>query len=345
MTSFSTLRSVGRATLFAGLLSIPTWVQAESTAKTILLENCGQQLALSEPPQRVVTVGQATTEMLYSLGLGDRVVGTSNWFTDVAPEFEKIDSGIERIAENFPSFEGVMARKPDLVTADFLFTVGPNGVVGKREQFHKLGVNTYVLASQCIDQDTSKGIDGVRTALFSLDSLYRSIRDIASLFRVEPRGEALIESIRQREAMAIASAEPYRQQGLSGVVWYSSAALGVDPWVGGSKGVPAWMMASLGVENVIDSDEVWPMVGWESIAKANPDFIVIAKMDRRRFEADDYKKKLKFLRTDPVTREMDAVKNDHIIVMDAHAMEVTLRSVAGLEVLSKAIVELNSAER
>lgn len=341
----SCLHPFTQALVFAGLLTGSSMVWAQNTGEPITLENCGEQLTLHNPPTRVVTVGQASTEMLYRLGLHDRVVGTSNWFTDVDQAFREIDTGIERIAENFPSFEGVVSKKPDLVTADFLFTVGPQGVVGKREQFHSLGVNTYVLASQCIDQNSNRGIDGVRTAMFSLENLYRNIRDISTLFAVEPRGETLIEEIRQRETAAIEKASHHKQEGLSAVFWYSSAALGVDPWVGGSKGVPGWMMDTLGIENVIDSDEVWPMASWESIAKADPDIIVVAKMSRRRFEGDDFEKKLEFLRTDPVTREMDAVKNNRIVVMDAHAMDVTLRSIEGLEALSDAVGQLELARK
>nr|GFD31173.1 hypothetical protein [Tanacetum cinerariifolium] len=59
------------------------------------------------------------------------------------------------------------------------------------------------------------------------------------------------------------------------------------------------MLDTLGMRNVIDSDEEWPTVGWETIAKANPTILVIARMDRRRFPADDHEKKLAFLKSDP----------------------------------------------
>lgn len=336
---------ISRALLFAGLLTSITGIaSAQNTNNPVLLDNCGESLNLSSSPERVVTVGQATTEMLYSLGLHSKVVGTSGWFTDVDEAYRDVDSKIERIADTFPSFESVVSKKPDLVTADFLFSIGPQGVVGKREQFHSLGVNTYVLASQCIDQDSSRGVDGVRSAMFSLENLYQSIRDISRIFAVEQRGEILINEIEEREKAAIHKAEKHKSEDLSAVFWYSSVAMGVDPWVAGSKGVPGWMMSTLGIKNVVDSDEVWPMVGWEAIAKANPDIIVIAKMSRRRFEGDDFERKLEYLRTDPVTREMKAVLNNRIIVMDAHAMEVTLRSIDGLEELINAVDKLDSVE-
>jgi iron complex transport system substrate-binding protein len=97
------------------------------------------------------------------------------------------------------------------------------------------------------------------------------------------------------------------------------------------------MLGTLGVRNVVQSDEEWPTVGWETIAKANPTFLVIARMDRRRFPADDYQRKLQFLRSDPVTRNMDAVKNNRIIILDAMAMQASLRMFDGLESLATAI--------
>ena len=73
-----------------------------------------------------------------------------------------------------------------------------------------------------------------------------------------------------------------------------------------------------------------------NIAKANPDVLVIARMDRRRFPADDHEKKLAFLRSDPVTRNMDAVKNNRIVIMDASAMESSVRLFDGIEQLAQA---------
>src|SRR3546814_19239231 len=100
-------------------------------------------------------------------------------------------------------------------------------------------------------------------------------------------------------------------------------------------------MDKLGIENVIESDEEWPTVGWESIAKSDPTVIVIAEVDRRRFPADDVEKKLAFLKTDPVAKEMTAVREGRIIVMDAHAMSATIRSIFGLETVARALSEFD----
>src|SRR3546814_11543132 len=83
---------------------------------------------------------------------------------------------------------------------------------------------------------------------------------------------------------------------MTAVFWFSSADMEIDPYVAGRKGAPGYIMDKLGIDNVIQSDEEWPTVGWESIAKSDPTVIVIAEMDRRRFPADAVEKKLEFLK-------------------------------------------------
>jgi iron complex transport system substrate-binding protein len=104
------------------------------------------------------------------------------------------------------------------------------------------------------------------------------------------------------------------------------------------------MIQQLGLKNVIETDEEWPTVGWETIAKANPTVIVIARMDRRRFAADDYEKKLEFLRNDPVASQMDAVKDGRIVVMDAQAMDATIRAISALEDLAAELSAIGASE-
>ncbi len=58
-----------------------------STDYPLTLTNCGVAISVASPPERTVTVGQSATEILYSLGLADRVNGTSVWFHPVLPQF------------------------------------------------------------------------------------------------------------------------------------------------------------------------------------------------------------------------------------------------------------------
>lgn len=320
------------------------WMAATAHAETaypLTLTNCGMQVTFDAAPQSVVTVGQATTEILYALGLGERVLGTSVWFTDVLPEFAELNATIDRLADNDPSFENVVAKRPGLVTAQYEWHIGPQGIIGTREQFSDLGIPTYTLPADCIGKDNTAGSDGTRLEVYTMDSLYQGISELSQIFDVTARGDALVADLKAREAAAIAKAMDLGLHDASAVFWFSSAEMGIDPYVAGQGGAPAYMMQALGLRNVVQSNEEWPVVSWETIARANPSVIVAARMERRRFEADDIEKKLEFMQTDPVVRQMAAVENDRIIVLDAHGMDPSIRNINALETLADALAEFD----
>ena len=324
------------ATLITGL-SLGAMAQAAPTAYPLTIDNCGSTLTFQHAPTRTVTIGQAGTEMLYAMGLGDNVVGTSLWFNNVLDKYKAQNDKIERLADNEPSFESVIGKRPELVAVELEWMVGPQGAVGTREQFHELKIPTYLLPSDCEAKDNLVGADGTRLAPFRIESIYKSVSQLAQIFDVQERGQQLNDQLKASLAKSIATAQGKQLKDASALVWFSSAQMDIEPFVAGHKGVPDFMLNTLGVRNVVQSDEEWPTVGWETIAKANPTFLVIARMDRRRFPADDYEKKLAFLRSDPVTRNMDAVKHNRIIILDAMAMQASLRMFDGIEQLATAI--------
>jgi iron complex transport system substrate-binding protein len=317
---------------------------AQETAYPLTLENCSHEITFEAAPARVVAVGQSTTEMLYALGVGDRVVGTSVWFNDVLPEYAEVDAGAERLADNDPSFESVVSREPELVTAQFEVHVGPQGVVGRREQFHELGIPSYVMPADCEGKDNTVVADGVRTTEFSTDLVYRAVSELSEIFDVQERGTELSAELQDREAAAIEQARSLETEGLTGVFWFSSAADDIDPFVAGQNGIPAYIMRQLGITNVVETDEEWPVVGWETIARADPDVIMIARMDRRRYAMDDHELKLEFLQNDPVASQMTAVQEGRIVIVDAHAVHAGIRLISGLEAVSDGLASFNLAQ-
>ena len=321
----------------ATILGLSFQVQAAATHYPLTLENCGSALTFQQAPTRAVTIGQAGTEMFYALGLGDKLVGTALWFNEVPEVYKAQNAKVERLADNDPSFEAVIGKRPQLVAVQLEWMVGPQGVVGTREQFHELNIPTYLMPSDCEGKDNLVGADGTRLQPFRIDSLYKSISQLAEIFDVQDRGQQLNAQLKAKLHASIASLKDTDLTHTSALFWFSSADMDIDPYVAGRKGIPDFMLNTLGVRNVVESDEEWPTVGWETLAKANPTFLVIARMDRRRFPADDVDKKLEFLRTDPVTRNMDAVKNNRIIVLDATQMQASLTLFDGFETLAKAI--------
>ena len=323
--------------LAAALAALPVaGANAAETTYPLTINSCGQEITFQQAPARTVSVGQSTTEVLYLLGLADKVVGTALWIGPVLKGYEEANARVERLADNDPSFEAVIGKKPDLVTTQFQWQIGPEGVVGTPAQFAELGVPVYTSPADCMGKDNSGGGDGVRNTVFTMDLIYQEIRDLAKIFNVQDRGEEVVADLKKREEAARAKIASANGK-LSAVFWFSSAELDIDPYVAGRNGAPGYIMSALGLKNVIESDEEWPTVGWETIAKANPSIIVAGKMDRRRFPADDVAVKLKFLATDPVASIMPAVKEGHVFEMDAQAMNPTIRTIEGIETLAEAI--------
>ncbi|HGA2315596.1 TPA: ABC transporter substrate-binding protein [Pseudomonas putida] len=331
------------ATLLAGL-SFTGLAQAAATHYPLTLDNCGTAQTFTQAPERAVTIGQAGTEMLYALGLGEKLAGTSLWYNNVLPEYQAQNAQVPRLADNEPSFEAVVGKRPQLVAVQFEWMVGAQGAVATREQFSELNIPTYLLPSDCEGKDNLVGADGTRLQAFQIESIYKSVSQLAEIFDVQDHGAALSADLKARLDSAKQQLSGKDLSNTSALFWFSSADLGIAPYVAGRQGVADFMLRTLGVRNVVESTEEWPTVGWETLAKANPTWLIIARMDRRRYPADDYQKKLEFLHNDPVTKHMDAVKNNRIIILDADAMQAGIRLFRGLQTLSAAFASGKAAQ-
>lgn len=303
----------------------------------VTVENCGIKQTFNRAPERVVTVGQHETELLLALGLEKKIAATSVWFGPLPDSLAQQGKHLSKLADNSPSFEAVVAQKPDLVLAQYHWHIGQQGEVGTREQFASLGIRTWISPADCIGKSVtdSSNSDGARSAPFSMTEIEREVRELATIFNVLPQGEKLNSMLKQRIEQARKRAASQSTPPLKIVFWFSSTRLNGDPWVAGNYGAPGWISNTLGLKNIIDSHDEWPAVTWEHIAQAKPDTIVIAEMARRLYPADDAAKKAAFLRSDPVTRNIPAVKNGHIIVVPAMSLNPSLRTVDAVEIISR----------
>lgn len=88
------------------LLAMP--VQA---ATVRLVDDAGQTLEFSQPPQRIISLTPHLTELLFSVGAGSQVVGV-----DSASDFPAEAKTLPRVGDfSRINFERVLALKPDLV--------------------------------------------------------------------------------------------------------------------------------------------------------------------------------------------------------------------------------------
>lgn len=330
--------------MFAGvLLAMPaTGTLAQATDYPVEVTNCQRPLSFDSAPERAVSIGQGTTEIMLSLGLANRIVGTGIWLAPLPEALAEQGQALLRLADNSPSFEAVLNTRPDFVAAQWINDIAPDQArVGTFAQFDDFGITTYVSPAECAKSDFSAGSgDGARTQAWSMDLLNREIGELATIFDVQPAGAALIATNAARIEAASSHAQALQAQDVSVLYWFSSPQVDGEAYVAGRYGASAWISDVVGVRNVITSDQEWPLVGWETITGLDPDVIVLGTMERRRLPADDIAAKRAFLENDPVASQLSAVRNGYLIEMPAQSMNPTLRAVDGVETLAEGLREL-----
>ncbi len=329
--------------MFAGALLALTGsqVHAQPTEYPVQITNCQRTISFDASPRRVVSIGQGTTEIMLSLGLADRIVGTGIWLAPLPEALAGEGAALPRLSDTSPSFEAVLNTRPDFVAAQWISDIAPEQArVGTFRQFDDFGVRTYVSPAECAKSDFSAGSgDGTRTQPWTMGLLNREIGELATIFDVRAKGQALIADNAARIDAASGQADRLQAQDITVLYWFSSPQISGEAYVAGRFGAPAWISDVVGVRNVITSDEEWPLVGWETITGLDPDVIVLGTMERRSLPGDDVAAKRNFLLTDPVASQLSAVRNGYLIEMPAHFMNPTLRAVDGVEVLADGLRE------
>ena len=195
-------------------------------------------------PRRIVSLVPSLTEALFALGLGDRVVGVTDWCVHPAPALE----GLPRLGgTKTPDLERIRALSPDLVIAN-------------REENRRRDVERLESAGLCVWVTYPRT---VRDAVALLRALGRLGASPAELSRVVGPCEA-----------AVARAEGSRPEQPTPVlcpVWR-------DPWMAVGPDTYAHDLLELcGGRNVFShrTERRYPHVTLDEIVAAAPHVIVL----------------------------------------------------------------------
>ncbi|MDP3524286.1 MAG: ABC transporter substrate-binding protein [Hoeflea sp.] len=316
-----------------------TALRAEPTAYPLTIENCGQSVTFNAAPKSAVALGQNSAEILLLLGLEDRMAATAFWPNSVLPELEEANSKVEILTVEFPTLESVLSRQPDFVAAMLVTLMGADSKVAKREDFETLGIPTYLSPSACSTTVTATDAYGSRDNLWSMELLYQEIDDLARIFDVADRGEALIQDFKARETAL--RAEFAARDDLTFLFWFSSPSPADDAYLGGGNGPSGYIADVLGGSNAVKTEADWPTLGWEGIMAAEPKVIVVAQVDRNRWDLDKAENKIAFLTSDPTVSQMEAVRAGRIVTMSGAAMNPSIRTLYGAEQVAEQLKALD----
>jgi iron complex transport system substrate-binding protein len=291
-----------------------------ATAQTVSVDNCGFDLEVTSPPERIVTIKSTSTETLLALGLGDRIIGTA--FPDgPVPETWASDAADIPVISNFaPSQEAVLELEPDFVYGGWESNFTAEAA-GERSTLESLGIGSYVSPAACKAAD-------YKPAALTFDLVFDDIIEAGRVFGAEEAAAELVDT--QAAQLGTITAD---DRGLS-ALWYSS---GTDvPYVGAGIGAPQMMLDKLGVTNVAaDINDTWSSLSWEAVVDADPDVIVLVDASWNTAES-----KIALLESNPATAQLTAVTNGSYLRIPFAAGEAGVRNVEATADLASQLTAL-----
>ncbi len=201
--------------------------------------------AWADPPERIISLAPNITEILFAMGLGDRIIGVTS-FCDYPAEAKK-KKNIGGISN--PSFEAILVLKPDMV----VMTEDGNQKAFE-ERLRKKGIRTYVFKARQMPELPQEIISLGKTlsAERNADSLSNAIKNA-------------MDGIKGKKASASFNKTLF-------IIWPEPLL------VAGPKTAIDDALNLLGFKNIAsDAKTRYPQYSIEEVIRKNPDIIFIGK--------------------------------------------------------------------
>jgi iron complex transport system substrate-binding protein len=260
------------------LLILVAAVPLSFAGAATVTDDLGREVRVDGPARRIVSLAPNLTEIVFALGLGDRLVGRTD-FCDF-PEAARRVASVGGVTA--PSQEQVLALRPDLVLGT---TVGN----GKAE----------VLALARL------GVPVVVTDPSDIDGVARSFELVARAADVPAAGERLAGTFRARLAAVRARVAGRAAVRTLLVVWPEPLV------VAGPRSFLSRLLEAVGGSNVLAGGSAftaqYPTLGLEALVDLAPEAIVLAAYEGTTRDALARLRRLS---------DVPAVRDDRIVAID-----------------------------
>ncbi|MER5770370.1 ABC transporter substrate-binding protein [Streptomyces sp. NPDC001985] len=290
----------------------------------VTIENCGERRTFDRAPERVVTNDVGITEIMFALGLEDRMAGYVMPDNKGSVKDVPWKGAYDRttwLSKKRINKELVLDARADLVFAGWNYGFN-EGEGFTPAVLKRLGVDSYLLTESC-----RSGKGKVRGVMPPLEALYTDLRNLGTLFDVEKRADELVREFRKRVADAQAGAP--RGADRPRVFLYDD---GRDkPFTSGAFAGPHDIITKAGGDHVMkDLEDSWTTVGWETVVERDPEVIVI-----NNYGGTTAGQKKDFLRSYPPLAGVSAVRNNRFVVLDYVDLVESPRNPAAVEKLAE----------
>ncbi len=216
--------------------------EAESAAFPVTItDDSGEEVVIENAPERIVSVIPSGTEIVFALGLGDKVVGVTE--NDNYPE-EVLE--IEKVGAFELNIEKIVSLEPDLVIAD-------------------------VLNGEVVDQLRDQGLTVVVLGASTIDQTYEDILLAGKATGTEGKAEEIVASMKEQQAEIEKTVSEIPEEERK-TVWIE---IGEELFTAGSGTFLNELVTLAGGENIMADQEGWPQVSEEEVIEKNPDVILL----------------------------------------------------------------------
>lgn len=254
----------------------------------------------ADTPKRIISLAPNITEILFALGVDDRVVGVSS-FCDY-PEAAKQKTKVGGLSN--PSIEAVVSLKPDMV-----FLTHDGNPKAFEERLRSMKIRTVVIQARKIT-DLPQGIRQVGAAVGATDRADRLAVDI----------EKSINDYAMREQVSRTQVMPEKKQKVLFIIW-------PDPLIVAGPGTTTnEALSLLGLENIAaGTSTAYPKYSIEEILRQAPDLIFIGKGNGMDKVADGLLRRLK---------TVPAVRNGRVYYVSDYLYRLGPRTMNGVDELA-----------
>nr|WP_043909234.1 ABC transporter substrate-binding protein [Kitasatospora griseola] len=282
----------------------------------------GRSTTFGAAPGRIVTSNAAALEMLLELGVGDRVIGTG-----FPPGAGYLPAGVAEqgakipvLGSAVPAKERLLGSGADLYIDSFASTGAMGGTGGppSEQEFAAAGIkHVYLLSTACAKS--------TKTDLAEVEQDIKRLGAVTGTLPEADRLVAAMDGTLNKVATALGRLQGERRPGY---FFFDYDAGTKQPMAVCNRQIAHAVITLAGARNVFaDCDADFKAVGWEDVVARNPDWIQLGVRHRGSEDADRraFDEAEQFLRTNPVTRELSAVRQGHLLRIGS---EVT--TVAGV---------------
>ena len=273
---------------------------AGGVSAVTITDDLGVTVTIENPPERIVSLSPANSEILFALGLDEKIVGVTEYCTypEAALSKEKI-GGFSTV-----NIEKVSVLNPDLIVA----------ADGNSEEtvahLRELGFTVITINADTIDT--------------TLDDILL----LGKATGADDEAEALVSSMKEDLEEIAEKTSTEEKPTILHCMW-------TDPlWVSGSATFQDEMIAAAGGINAAAAEEGWVALTMEKFLTMNPDIIVVDSGNGMGVGADDALRD--FFLKDPRMQSLSAVQNEQVYVVNADIIDRGgPRIVEGVEALAE----------